>query len=345
MRATLIHAREDIRVEDVPDARILTPTDAVVRVVLACICGSDLWAYREIGELPEPFRMGHEFLGVVEQVGAEVRRVRTGQTVVAPFVWADGTCDLCRLGLPTSCPNGGGWGAPGVDAGQGEAVRVPFADATLVPVPLGADDAALTAVLPLSDVLGTGHHACVSAGVAPGDTVAVVGDGAVGLCAVLAARRLGAERVIALSRNPARAALARRYGASEVVGERGPAAVERVRELTGGLGVDRALECVGTDLAWQTALGSVRDGGAVGYVGVPAGVTETLPVTALFGRNVTIGGGVAPVRTYLPDLLPDVLDGRLDASAVFDSTVDLDGVPGGYAAMDERRAIKVLIRP
>ncbi|QGN48412.1 zinc-dependent alcohol dehydrogenase family protein [Micromonospora sp. WMMD558] len=347
MRATLIHAPFDIRVEEVPDAAVRNPTDAVVRVVQACVCGSDLWAYRGVAARRPGQRIGHEFLGVVEETGAEVSTVRRGDLVVAPFVWSDGTCDFCVEGLHTSCPHGGFWGEPGSDGGQGEAVRVPYADGTLVRLPAEAagDDRLLTAILALSDVMSTGHHAALAAGVRPGATVAVVGDGAVGLCGVLAARRLGAEQVIALGRHTARTDIARRFGATDVVAERGEAAVAAVRELTKGQGAHAVLEAVGTEESMRTAISVARDGGAVGYVGVPHGGSAGVDIRQMFGRNVRLGGGVAPARAYIPELLADVLAGRIDPSPVFDRTVTLDGVPDGYRAMDERTALKVRIRP
>lgn len=345
MRATVIHGPHDIRVEEVPDAAVQRPTDAVVRTVLACICGSDLWAYRGVAKRQPGQRIGHEFLGVVEAVGAEVRDVRPGDLVVAPFVWSDGVCEFCREGLQTSCPHGGFWGTPGSDGGQGEAVRVPFADGTLVKLPAEAqsDERLLTALLALSDVMSTGHHAALAAGVRQGSTVAVVGDGAVGLCGVLAARRLGAERIIALGRHEGRTAIARRFGATDVVAERGDEAVARVRELTGGHGAHAVLEAVGTEESMRTAISIARDGGGVGYVGVPHGGSAGVAIGDMFDRNIRLAGGVAPARAYIPELLADVLDGTIDPSPVFDASVGLAGVPDGYRAMDERTALKVKI--
>lgn len=347
MRATTIHAPFDMRVQDVPDAVVRDATDAVVRVVRACICGSDLWAYRGESARQPGQRIGHEFLGIVEEAGAEVRGFKAGDLVVAPFVWSDGSCDYCAEGLQTSCPNGGFWGSVGSDGGQGEAVRVPFADGTLVKLPADAasDDHLLTALLALSDVLGTGHHAALGAGVREGATVAVVGDGAVGLCGVLAAKRLGAERIIALGRHTARTDIARAFGATDVVAERGEAAEAAVRELTGGQGAHAVIEAVGTEQSMRTAVAITRDGGSIGYVGVPHGSGTGLDLSVMFDRNIALRGGVAPVRAYIPELLPDVLDGTIDPSPVFDLTVDLDGVPGGYKAMDERTALKVLVKP
>ena len=345
MRATVIHGPNDIRIEEVPDAAIQKPTDAVVRTVLACICGSDLWAYRGVAAREPGQRIGHEFLGVVEAVGSEVRGFKPGDLVVAPFVWSDGVCEFCVEGLQTSCPHGGFWGSPGSDGGQGEAVRVPFADGTLVQLPQEAagDQQLLTGLLALSDVMATGHHAAVAAGVRPGSTVAVVGDGAVGLCGVLAARRLGADRIIAMGRHEARTTIARTFGATDIVAERGEAAVAAVQELTGGVGAHAVLEAVGTEESMRTAISITRDGGAVGYVGVPHGGSAGVDIGQMFGRNVALRGGVAPARAYIPELLADVLNGSIDPAPVFDAVVGLDGVPGGYKAMDERTALKVKI--
>ena len=345
MRATTIHAPYDMRVENVPEPVVQLPSDAVVRVLRACSCGSDLWAYRGESERQPGQRIGHEFLGLVEETGSDVRTVRRGDLVVAPFMWSDGVCDYCREGLTTSCEHGGFWGSVGYDGGQGEAVRVPFADGTLVQLPKEAasDERLLSSLLTLSDVLGTGHHAALGAGVRPGATVAVVGDGAVGLCAVLAARRLGAERIIALGRHQVRTDIARRFGATDVVAERGDAAVEAVRELTRGQGAHAVIEAVGTEQSMRTAVDITRDGGAIGYVGVPHGSGTGLDLGVMFDRNIALRGGVAPVRAYIPELLPDVLDGSVDASPVFDMTVGLEGVPDGYKAMDERSALKVLV--
>jgi alcohol dehydrogenase len=313
-----------------------------VRVTHACICGSDLWPYR--GELliyGERGRMGHEFMGVVEEVGPEVTGVRPGDRVIAPFAFSDGTCAFCAEGLHTSCVHGGYWGGAN-DGGQGEAVRVPLADGTLVRLPDDVDlgDPVLArACATLTDVLGTGHHAARSSGIGPGGTAVVVGDGAVGLCGVLAARRLGAERIVVMGRHDDRLAVARRFGATDEVRERGPEGVARVRELTGG-GAAHVLECVGTEQATSTAVAVCRPGGTVGHVGVPAHPVNLMDV---YNRNVTLRGGVAPVRAYIPELMGDVLAGRIDPSPVLDVTVPLDDVPRGYAAMDGREAIKVLV--
>jgi threonine dehydrogenase-like Zn-dependent dehydrogenase len=349
MRATVIHGTRDVRCEDRPDPVLRRPTDAIVRVVAACVCGSDLWPYRGVRTIDAPKPIGHEFVGVVEEVGADVRTVKPGDFVVAPFSISDGTCAHCRNGVHTSCDQVEWWGSPDraghvIDGGQGEFVRAPHADGTLVATPGRPDAALIPALLALSDVMGTGHHAALAGRVAPGRTVAVVGDGAVGLCAVLAARRLGAERVIAFSRHPDRQAVARLFGATDVVAERGDDGAAIVRDLLGGVGPDAVLECVGTRESMAQAISTVRPGGDVGYVGVPAGGPE-LPIGQLFGRNIGVAGGVAPVRAYLPELLAEVLDGTLDPGPVFDLELPLDEVAQAYAAMDERRAIKTLLRP
>jgi threonine dehydrogenase-like Zn-dependent dehydrogenase len=344
MRATIMYAAGDVRVEDVPDATIVDPTDAIVRVTRACICGSDLWPYASMEPSDSGQSMGHEAIGVVEDVGSQVTTVKPGDVVVMPFAFSDGTCAFCDEGLPTACVHVGFFGNNGMNGAQAEALRIPFADGTLYPLPVGEDDALMPALLTLSDVLGTGHHAAVGAQVAPGRRAAVVGDGAVGLCAVLAAKRLGAEQIIILGRHPDRLALARDFGATDVVSERGEEAVQRVRELTGGGGVHSVLECVGHGASMDTAIGIARPGGHIGRVGVPQ--EETLPgsLPAFFG-NLHITGGPAPVRAYIDELLPEVLDGRLDPGRVFDRTVGLDDVPDGYRAMAERESIKVMVRP
>src|SRR3954447_5143552 len=288
MRATVMYAAGDVRVEDVPDPRILQPTDAIVRITRSCICGSDLWPYKTRPADEQGSRMGHEFIGVVEDTGDDVSGLRRGDVVVAPFVYSDGSCDFCHEGLHTSCRNGGFWGTPDVDGGQGEAVRVPQADGTLVKLPVGEDDALMPSLLTLSDVFATGHHAAVSARVREGSTVAVVGDGAVGLCGVIAAKRLGAEQIILLGRHRSRTDLGREFGATDVVSERGAEGVEQVRELCEGLGAHSVLECVGLDESTETAIEISRPGGAVGRVGVPQ--SEKMPggQTSFFG-NITIG--------------------------------------------------------
>ena len=343
MRAAVFVEPGKIEVAVRPDPQIVQPTDAVVRVALACVCGSDLWFYR--GQTPyEADRPGgHEFIGVGEDVGVEGSALHKGDVVIAPFAYSDGTCPHCRAGITTSCIHGGFWAYGGMDGGQGEAVRVPFADATLVRIPgTGHSEEMIRSLLTLSDVMGTGHHAAVSAGVKKGSVVAVVGDGAVGLCGVLAAARLGADRIVALSRNPARQALAGEFGATDVVAERGDAATEAVMELTHGVGADAVLECVGTGQSMATAFSIARPGAMVGYVGVPHGVE--VPLQTMFSRNVGMHGGSAPVRTYIPGLMEDVLAGRIDPGHVLDFETDLDGIGEAYAAMDQRRAIKSLVR-
>lgn len=343
MKATVYHGPGDVRVDDVPDASLRDAGDALVRVTHACICGSDLWPYRERGGWLSGARIGHEFMGIVDAVGRDVRSIRKGDRVIAPFAFSDGACEFCGEGLPTSCVKGGFWGGAN-DGGQGEAVRVPFADATLVALPRDVDlsDHRLAAALAtLTDVMGTGHHAAVLANVRAGSTAVVIGDGAVGLCAVLAARRLGAERIIVLGHHEARLRVARAFGATDVVTERGGDAVERVRALT-TFGAGSVLECVGTQQALDTAIGVARPGGSIGYVGVPH--VEAFDFKTLFRRNIALRGGVAPVRVYIPELLAEVLAGRLDPSPVLDLHLSLAEVPDGYAAMDARRAIKALVR-
>lgn len=344
MRATIMHAAGDVRIEKVPDPTIIEATNAIVRVTRACICGSDLWPYRSMQRSDRGQPMGHEAIGVVEAIGAEVRTVKRGDLVIMPFASSDGTCIFCHEGLPTACVHLGFFGNGGNDGAQAEAIRIPYADGTLFPVPVGKDDALMPSLLTLADVMGTGHHASVVAKVGPGKHVAVVGDGAVGLCGVIAAKRLRAERIILLGRHPDRIALAREFGATDVVRERGPEAVERVRQLTGGQGVHATLECVGLAEAMETAVAITRAGGAIGRVGVPQDPAMPGSQTAFY-RNVTIGGGPAPVRAYIPDLLPDILEGRIQPGRVFDRVVDLEGVPGGYRHMDERRSLKVMVRP
>jgi threonine dehydrogenase-like Zn-dependent dehydrogenase len=344
MRATLMYSAGDVRIEDVPDAAIINQTDAVVRVTHACICGSDLWPYRMQEPSESGRRMGHEAIGVVEAIGAEVRTLRVGDLVVMPFAYSDGTCVYCHQGLQTSCIHGGFFGSGEVAGAQAEAVRIPQADGTLFVLPVGEDNALMPSLLTLSDVMGTGHHAAVTARVGPGKVAAVVGDGAVGLCGVIAARRLGAERIIIVGRHPERIALAREFGATDVVSERGEEAVQHVRELTGGPGADSVLECVGLAAAMETAIGIARPGGVVGRVGVPQ--DDTMPASrGAFYNNVTVSGGPAPVRAYIVELLPDILEGRIQPGRVFDRVVGLEEVPEGYHAMNDRKAIKVMVKP
>ncbi|HKQ52114.1 MAG TPA: zinc-dependent alcohol dehydrogenase family protein [Pyrinomonadaceae bacterium] len=344
MRATVMYGAGDVRIENVPDARVIEPTDAVVTVTRACICGSDLWPYKAMEQSEKGRVMGHEAIGVVESVGADVRNLKRGDLVVMPFAFSDGTCAFCHEGLNTSCVHGGFFGNEEVAGAQAEAVRVPLADGTLFVLPVGRDDALMPSLLTLSDVMCTGHHAAVAARVEPGKTVAVVGDGAVGLCGVIAARRLGAEQIIILGHHADRIALAGEFGATDVVSERGDEAVERVRELTGGFGAHSVLECVGTEQATLTAISIARPGGAVGRVGVPQ--DELIPAAQpSFYNNVIIAGGPAPVRAYIDELLPDVLEGRIEPGRVFDRVVGLEGVPDGYRAMNEREALKVMVKP
>jgi threonine dehydrogenase-like Zn-dependent dehydrogenase len=307
MRATLMYGAGDVRVEDVPDAQLIDSTDALVRVTRAGICGSDLWPYKSMPHDDAGRRMGHEFIGVIEAVGADVETVKVGDQVVSPFLWSDGSCVSCREGLQSECLHGGRYGWGDVDGGQGEAVRVPQADGTLVVLPVGVDDALMPSLLALTDVMGTGHHAAVAAKVGPGRTVAVVGDGAVGLCGVIASKRLGAERIILLGSNPERTALGHEFGATDVVRERGEEAVERVRELT---------------------------------------EHDTTPTGTAFWKNASIAGGLAPVRAYIEELLPDVLEGRIEPGRVFDRTTgSIEDVPDGYRAMNEREVLKFQIKP
>ncbi len=344
MRATVMHAAGDVRLEDVPDPSIVDPTDAILRVTRACICGSDLWPYASM-EPSEPGQsMGHEAIGVVEEVGAEVRTINRGDLVVMPFAISDGTCEFCHHGLHTACVHVGFFGNNGMNGAQAEALRIPYADGTLFPLSVAEDDAIMPSLLTLSDVMGTGHHAAVVAKVSPGKIAAVIGDGAVGLCGVIAAQRLGAEQIIIMGRHPDRIALAKEFGATDVVSERGEEAVERVKELTGGYGAHSVLECVGTGQSTETAILVARPGGAVGRVGVPQ--DEEVPASQpAFFSNVAVGGGPAPVRAYIEELLPDILEGRIEPGKVFDRNVGLDGVPDGYRAMADRESIKVMVTP
>ena len=349
MLATLIYGERDIRLEEVPDPVILEPSDAVVRVVAACVCGSDLWPYRGVVQREGAHRIGHEFVGIVETIGDDIQKIKVGDFVIAPFYFCDMTCTNCINGVSTSCLHGGWWGSNDragefVDGGQGQLVRVPLADGTLVATPGQPDPALIPSLLTLADVMGTGHHAALSGGVTHGSTVAVVGDGAVGLCAILAAKRLGASRIVAMSRHADRQAIAWEFGATDVVEERGEDGIKVIREMFDGIGPDVVLECVGTAESMDQAIKSVRAGGKIGYVGVPNGGSE-LPIRTLFNRNVSVGGGVAPVRNYIHELLPEVLDHRINPGRVFDLTLPLSEVAEAYAAMDERRATKVLLQP
>jgi len=339
----------DVRVVDVPDPALQVPGDALVRVVRACICGSDLHPYHSMPATPGGTSMGHEFIGVVEEIGAEVTTVRTGDFVIAPFAVSDGTCEFCRAGLQTSCLHGGFWNdlGFGTGGGQAEAVRVPLAEGTLVPVPgidSGTDDDLLAGLLTLSDVYGTGWHAAVRGGVRPGSTVTVIGDGAVGLLAVLSAKQLGAERIVLMGRHRSRTDLGREFGATDVVPERGADGIARVRDLTRG-GSEIVLEAVGHMPAYLQAVGVVRPGGVISRVGVPQYEDAPVGFGSLFGPNITLTGGPAPVRAYIEQLLPAVLDGTVQPGKVFDHTVGLEDTPKGYVAMDDRTALKVVVRP
>jgi len=341
MRATLMYGAGDVRVENVPDAHLIESTDALVRVTRAAICGSDLWPYKSMERTETGRHMGHEFIGIIDAVGRDVQTIKRGDLVLSPFLWSDGTCLFCREGLQSECLHGGRYGWGDVDGGQGEAVRVPQADGTLVVLPVDEDDALMPSLLALTDVMGTGHHAAVSAKVAAGKTVAVVGDGAVGLCGVIASKRLGADQIILLGNNPERIALGHDFGATDVVRERGDEAADRVRELTGGLGAHSVLECVGLEQAVETAIAIVRPGGAIGRVGMPE--HDSTPTSVAFWKNASMAGGPAPVRAYIEELLPDVLEGRIDPGRVFDRTGTLEDVPDGYRAMNEREVLKFQI--
>lgn len=344
MRAALMYAAGDVRMVDVPDPKIEQPTDALVRVVRTCVCGSDLHPFHSMPASDQGTPMGHEFIGVVEEIGSEVTRIKRGDFVIAPFAYFDNTCQFCSEGLTTSCEHGGFF-----STAQAEAVRVPLADGTLVTVPVGEDSALLPSLLTLSDVLITGHHAAVRGQVGPGTTVTVIGDGAVGLLAVLAANRRGAERIILMGRHQARTDLGREFGATDVIAERGEEGATLLRELTGGHGTHAVLECVGHLPAYEMAYAAVRPGGVISRVGVPQyqgatiGFAPLLGHGSMFGHNITLTGGPGAQRSYIEELLPDVLDGTIDPGRVFDRTVALQDVPAGYAAMDAREAIKVLV--
>jgi len=341
MKATVMYGRGDVRIENLPDATIVEPTDAVLRVTRACICGSDLWPYRLMERSEAGQSMGHEAIGVVEAVGSKVRNVKAGDFVIMPFAFSDGHCEFCHEGLQTACVHGGFFGNRGVNGAQAEALRIPQADGTLYKLPIANDKSLMASLLSLSDVMGTGHHAARVAKVGPGKSAAVIGDGAVGLCGVLAAKRLGAERIILVGRHTDRIALGREFGATDIVTERGAEGVERIMQLTNGRGVHSVLECVGNEQAIDDAVAIARPGGAIGRVGVPH--YDGIPGLPSFYKNVIVGGGPAPVRAYIDELLPDVLEGRIEPGRVFDRTIGIDDVPAGYQAMDRRESIKVLI--
>jgi threonine dehydrogenase-like Zn-dependent dehydrogenase len=349
MRATYIYGAGDVRVIDAPDPTIQQPTDALVRVTRACVCGSDLHPYHSKPASTTGASIGHEFIGVVEETGSEVTTLSRGDFVIAPFAVSCGVCEFCRAGLQTSCVNGGFWNDAhlGTAGGQAEAVRVPLADGTLVKVPGvtdSTDDARLASLLTLSDVYGTGWHAAAKGGVSKGSTVTVIGDGAVGLLAVLSARQLGAERIVLMGRHQVRTDLGREFGATDVVAARGDEGIATVRDLTGG-GSQIVLEAVGHMPAYQQAVGIVRAGGTISRVGVPQYEDAPVGFGSLFGHNITLTGGPAPVRAYIEHLLPAVLDGTVEPGLVFDRTVSLEQAPKGYTAMDDREALKVMVRP
>lgn len=337
MFGAVIHAPGDVRYSERPDPVLIEPTDAIVRTVAACVCGSDLWRYRGISPVPKPVPIGHEFCGVVEAVGDAVTTVKPGDFVVGGFNPGDNTCAVCRKGAQANCLHGTHY-----EGCQAEKIRIPFADGTLLATPGMPDDDLIPSILTLSDVMCTGWHAAVSAGVGPGSSVAVVGDGAVGLCAVIASVQLGAGTVIAMSRHDARRELATRFGATHLVAERDEAGAEKVKELTDGIGADCVLECVGTESARLQAVACTRPGGNIGLVGVPHG---ELPMDDLFWRNIGVKGGPAHVREYLPHLLELVLARAINPGLVFDLELPLSEIAEAYAAMDERRAIKSLVRP
>lgn len=344
MKATVLYGPGDVRVEEMPTPTVQAPTDVVLKVTLACICGSDLWDYiespkREIGR-----PRGHEFIGVVESVGSEVKHFAIGDLVVAPFVASCGRCDYCKKHQYTSCREIAFFGHEGEAGGQSQHVRVPHADGTLVKLPVAEDSPLLPSLLTLSDVLCTGHHAAVTAKVQAGGTAVVIGDGAVGLCAVIAAKRLGAEHIILMGRHEGRTNLGRDFGATDVVSERDDEGIAKVRELLGGDGAESVLECVGTASSMKMALGVVKDYGTIGRVGA----AQYAEIPFGFGplmANVSISGGVAPARAYIEELMPDILNGKINPGKVFDLTVSLDDAPSGYEAMAKRTHLKVLIKP
>jgi threonine dehydrogenase-like Zn-dependent dehydrogenase len=338
MRGAVIHAPGDVRFEQLDDPKIQQPTDAIIRTVVTCVCGSDLWPYRGLEPVGAPHPMGHEYVGVVEEVGSEVTAVKPGQFVVGSFATSDNTCAICRNGWQSSCLH-----REFMSTCQADYVRIPNAQGTLVATADYPDEEFLASLLAVSDVMGTGWYAALAAEVKPGDTAVVVGDGAVGLCGVIAARELGAERVIAMSRHESRQKLASEFGATDIVTERGDEGVARIKDLTGGIGADAVLECVGTAESMRQALHAARPGGNVGFVGVPHDVR--IAGEELFFSHVGLRGGPAPVRRFLPDLIDRVFTGRIDPGKVFDLSLPLEQVAEGYRAMDERRAIKALLTP
>ena len=340
MRGAVLHAPGDVRVEEREDPRILVPTDAVIRLSATCVCGSDLWPYRGIEKITEPSPMGHEYVGIVEEVGSEVSNVRPGQFVIGSFFASDNTCEICRAGYQSSCIHREGMGALGA---QAQYLRVPLADGTLVATPDVPSDDLIPGLLAASDVLGTGWFGAVAAEAGPGKTVAVVGDGAVGLLGVLAAKQLGADRIIAVSRHEPRQKLALEYGATDIVAERGDQGVDRIKDLTNGLGAHSVIEAVGTQQSMMQAIRCTRPGGHVGYVGVAHDVQ--LPGEELFFSHAHLHGGPAPVRRFLPELIDLIWNRQIDPGKVFDLSLPLEQAAEGYQAMDERRAIKALLQP
>ncbi len=344
MRATLMYSAGDVRVIDVPEPTLEAPTDAIIRVTYACVCGSDLHPYHDLEDTPEGRRMGHEAVGVVERIGEDVTTLRVGDTVIVPFAWSDGTCTFCHDGITTSCIHGGFFDGA-ASATQAEKLRVPYADGTAVAIPAGTDEALMPSLLTLSDVYLTGYHAAIRGGVEAGRTVAVIGDGAVGLSAVLAARQLGAETIILMGRHTARTDLGREFGATHVVAERGEEGVAKVLEITRGEGAHVVLEAVGHMPAYEQAYAIVRPGGVISRVGVPQCEDAAVGFASLFGKNATLTGGPATVRAYLEGAIPQVLDGTIEPGKVFDRELPLDDIAEGYRLMDSREALKVLIRP
>ena len=338
MRGAVLYGPRDVRFDEREVPKIMNPTDAIVRISATCVCGSDLWPYRGIQPIAQPTPMGHEYCGIVEEVGSAVKSIKAGQFVIGSFSASDNTCPNCQIGYQSSCKN-----REFVSTAQAPVLRVPLADGTLVATPDVPSDGLVPSLLTLSDVMGTGWFAADAANVKPGSTVVIVGDGAVGLLAVLSAKQMGAERIIAMSRHASRQKLAREFGATDIVTERGDRGVSRIKELTDGIGAESVLECVGTQESMMQAINSTRPGGYVGYVGVPHGVE--LNGEQLFFSHVHLHGGPAPVRRYLPELIKLVLDGKINPGKVFDLTLPLDQVAEGYRAMDERRAIKTLLRP
>ena len=343
MKATLIYGAGDVRVEDVPDPELQNAGEAIVRITHSCICGSDLWPYKSREATEQGARIGHEFIGVVEETGSDVSRIHRGDVVLAPFFYGDGTCEYCRAGLTSACPNGNAWGVE-TDGAQGEAVRVPFADAVLSKLPVEQDSELMPDLLTLSDVFGTGHHPAVNARGGPGHDVVVVGGGAVGRLAVLAAHRLGAERIVLMGRHKDRTDLGREFGATDVVSERGEEGEQKVRDVLGTDGAHSTIEAVGYDESLSTALNVTKPGGFLGIVGVPQ--SGTIPNAGRkFLANITVGGGIAPTQANMRELMPDVLEGKIHPGKVFNRTIPLDEVPEGYRAMNDREALKVLVRP